>query len=140
MYCWSSLLAWVIVLKVCSWWTSRVLLQSVHKMEWKPSRSVPKYFRRNQSYIKPIIGFISMSFIIITLFCKISSWWLLFFLSIRAPTASFLADSVCSSGLQLVLKVDRHLSAFPSLHYSKPPRPCATVCYTCSWSRSQHSK
>lgn len=47
------------------------------------------------------------------------------------------AGSVCSSDLRPVSRDGRPLSASPSSRYSKPPRPCAAACCTCSWSRSR---
>lgn len=79
-------------------------------------------------------------FIIITLSCKIPSWWPLFFLATRAPAASSLADFVYSFDLRLVSEVGRLPSASLSLRYSRLPRPCAAACYTCNWFRSRHSK
>lgn len=114
---------------------------AVREMEREALRSpsAPKYFRRDQSY-ESIIETIIISFIVITLSCRISSWWPLFFPGIRALVAFFLVCFVCLSDLRLVSGVDRPPSASPNWWHSRLPRPYVAACCTCSWFRSQYSK
>jgi len=117
---------------------------SQHELERKVARSPSacslNYFRRDQSYVEPIIKLISVSFIVITLSCKISSWWLLSFPMTQALMVSSLVDFVCSSGLRLVSRAGKPLSASPSLRYSRPPRPCVAAYCTYDWFHSRYSK